>query len=183
MRALVYIYRHVHIKTRQRRMYHALLRRIIQAHKLHESFHLIVCCKRRVPEDICHVGIAKHIESASHLQIVETSSNEAEEVNVRLTERHASVVLLRVDKLIVLCPHPHVHHYAVEVGKVYVTIYIKRVVVVAVNLEVLEKQLAVNHPYGVVAESERHTVWNTYERCGVEIHFSVDNRFVERPSD
>ena len=161
-------------------MVHALLRGVVQVGELHQFVHLVIGGQRGVAQDIRHIGGTEHIELAPHLQIVELALHDTVEIDECLAECHAAVVLLGIDQLIVLRPHPHVHEDIVEVGKIYVAIDVQRIVIMCENLEVLEEQLAAHHAHGVVAEAQLHAVRHAHHICRVEIYLSVHLRLIYR---
>ena len=118
-----YIEAHVHHKSADGRLIHTDLRGVGEVAELHQFIELVVGGDRRIAQDICHIGLAEHIQLSVHPHVVQFARYTAVEIDKRLAIGYAVHLLLGVDYLEVAGLHLHVHQDALQIGKVHLALH------------------------------------------------------------
>ena len=106
-----------------------------------------------------------------------------EEVDESLAEGHRLGLLLAVDEQEIAGAHPHVDAHALCIAEVDVAHHGQRLVVIGIEAEVLQQQVAAHDAHRVVVETHPDAVRHTDEIGGVDIDLAVDVWVLRRSLD
>ena len=147
--AVVDVYVHVHVQTREWRSVDFVVDRVAEVGELRKSVELVVSGERGVLQIVFQVGGAEHVGASAHLEVVEQSRHRPVEVDIGLAVDFGAAGLLGVDEQQVGAAHLHVKTHGIEVAEVKGALDVERLVVVGKHFEVLKEQFAVLEGHGV----------------------------------
>ena len=132
-----HIQRHIHCEAIKWWAMYNHLSCITEILKLHQIVQMIVGSQRRIAKDICHIGSSQNFQPSTHIQIVSGSSHRGKDIDESLTVSHTVRILLGTDNLEIAGSHANIHHHTVEVGEIYRTLDIQRILIVGIEGKVV----------------------------------------------
>ena len=126
--AICHIKRHIHLKASQLRTFDNGLRAVAKVSKLNQFVQLVIRSQRAVTKHVTHIGRTQHIETATHIHIIQRTTDTCKEVDESLTIGNTLLILLGIDNLIVLGTQTDIRHDMVKIGKVNTAMHIQLII-------------------------------------------------------
>ena len=128
MCSICYIKRHIHLETCQLWSFYDGLGTVTEVGKLNQFIQLVISCQRAVTKHVTHISRTQHIETATHIHIIQSTTNTGKEVDESLAIGYTLLILLGIDNLIVLGPQTHICHDMIKISKVNTTMNVQFVI-------------------------------------------------------
>ena len=105
-----HVQRHIHAEAVDWRARDGSLRGITEVRKLDQIVQLVVSGDRRVTEDVAHIRCTQHIQTSTHIDIVQRTVHHGKDIDKGLAIGHTLGMLLDTDNLEVISLHAQINH-------------------------------------------------------------------------